>query len=194
MADTDVLYFPAEISVDEAGNDMWSVNLQLPDVEEPTSSPLGRQLTQVVPAGFCPQADSSSVISSRLVCREQQDRVLVRVQCATAGQRVPPFNRDGMVVRFFRYGFVPDARFRTTTVPNTTRELGALGRYIRRYFNTTCMGSDPQHLLEYDGAEYGIFRLNGALSAGREIGDVYADQLISRSGRYLLRLRLCCAL
>ena len=76
---------------------------------------------------------------------------------------------EGLYARFYRYGFVPAMALRHRE-GLTTKELGLNGRYIRRYFNLRCMVSG-EHILEYDGVEHGIFRLNSDFSAGREIID-----------------------
>lgn len=75
----------------------------------------------------------------------------------------------GLYARFYRYGFVPTEQLRYR-VGMTTKEFGLNGMYIRRYFNLRCMVSG-EHILEYDGVEHGIFRLNSDFSAGREVID-----------------------
>jgi hypothetical protein len=165
------LYYPAAVTV---GIDGY-VTLTLPDVEEPPSSPLGRQLTQIAGIG-----GEARLVMSNLDASDEQAGVAVRVQCCTSGQRVPPFSRDGMIVRVFRHGFVPDPLYRENPTCYTTWEIGVLGRYVRQYFNLCCMHKKAGHVLEYDGAEHGIYRMNGATSAGRIIGDLYANQLTKR--------------
>jgi hypothetical protein len=165
------LYYPAAVSVGVAG----CVTLTLPDVEELPSTALGKKLSQI--AGSDGEA---RLVISNLDASNEQPGAAVNVQSCTAGQRVPPFARDGIIVRIFRHGFVPDPLYRENQNCYTTREIGVLGRYVRRYFNIYCMHKNASHILEYDGAEYGIYRFNGATSAGRFMGDLYASQLIKR--------------
>ena len=76
---------------------------------------------------------------------------------------------EGLYARVYQYGFAPSVRLRHRE-GLTTKEFGLNGKYIRRYFNLRCMVSG-EHILEYDGVEHGIFRLNSDFSAGREVVD-----------------------
>ena len=80
-------------------------------------------------------------------------------------------------LRFYRYGFAPcdtlkDPRRET----RTTKEWGLSGVYTRPYFNLVCMGSG-KHVLEFDGTEIGVHRLNSDNAICRFVADRYGLHL-----------------
>ena len=78
--------------------------------------------------------------------------------------------------RFYLYGFVPSPNLYIG--PYTTKEHSFFGTYVRSYYNLCCMVTG-QHVLQYDGVEQGVFRLNDQCSIGREVVDMYASFLTS---------------
>jgi hypothetical protein len=79
--------------------------------------------------------------------------------------------------RFYVYGFVPDPS--RTTAAGRTKEFSFRGPFLREFRNLRCMVSG-QHILEYDGVEQGVFRLNSDFSIGREVVDMYLGLLVSK--------------
>ena len=80
--------------------------------------------------------------------------------------------------RFYLYGFVPSDGCRSEK-KHVTKEYGFNGCYLREYYNLHCMVTSAC-ILEYDGIEQGVFRLNSDFSMGREIGDMYTGVLTGK--------------
>ena len=89
--------------------------------------------------------------------------------------------------RFFLYGFVPNPL--NVTAAMRTKEFGFLGGYLREYVNLRCMGTG-EHVLEYDGVEQGVYRLNADNSIGRELIDMYTGLFTNKAWWVLSALLL----
>lgn len=68
-------------------------------------------------------------------------------------------------------GYVPRGLGMQAAAQAETQEMGLGGIYMRRYYNLSCFTN--KHVLQYDGLDFGIIRLNGRSSYARELGDKF---------------------